>query len=113
MSTKMENNLKKILAKEYNTIKEVMRIIDMSGFGISLIVDDENKLLGLVSEGDIRRAIISGHDIKSKISDIMNKNPVTVDNNVSNEEIINLMINRNVAGKIPILDKNGKILDLA
>lgn len=109
----MENNLNKILAKEYNTIKEVMRIIDISGFGISLIVDDDDKLLGLVSEGDIRRAIINGGDIKSKISDIMNKNPITVNGNTSNEEIINLMINKNVAGKIPILDENNKVLDLA
>ena len=109
----MGEEFKKILVNPEDTIKEVMRTIDSSGFGIALIVDNENKILGIVTDGNIRRAIIGGIDIDSKISTIMNKSPITVKNTDPNQEIINLMKTKNVFGKIPILDENNKVVDLA
>lgn len=108
----MEEKFKKMLVNSESTIKEVMRTIDLSGFGIALIVNDENKLLGVVTDGNIRRAIINGVDINSKISTILNKSPVTVNDTSSNQEIINLMITKNVFGKIPVVDENNKVVDL-
>ncbi len=108
----MEEEFKKILVNPENTIKEVMRSIDLSGFGIALIVDNENKILGVITDGNIRRSIIGGIDIDSKISTIMNKSPITVKNTASNQEITNLMITKNVFGKIPIVDENNKVVDL-
>ncbi len=107
----MKEEFEKILVNPKSTMKEVMRAMDLSGFGIALIVDD-NRLLGIVTDGNIRRAIINGVDLGTKIDTIMNKHPITVKNNASNQEIINLMITKNIFGKIPILDDDGKVVDL-
>ena len=74
----MEDELKKVLVNPDNTIREVMKFIDKYGLGIAIIVNENRKLLGLVTDGNIRRSIINGIDIESKISTIMNKSPITV-----------------------------------
>jgi nucleoside-diphosphate-sugar epimerase len=108
----MDDKFQKMLVNPSNTIREVMRAIDLSGFGMALIVDNENKLLGLVTDGNIRRAILNGIDINANITSIMNKSPITVKDTSSNEEIIALMITKNVFGKIPVLDENNHVVDL-
>ena len=43
-----------------------------------IVVDSSNKLLGILSDGDIRKSIISGKKLSDKIADIYNKNPYYV-----------------------------------
>ncbi|MGQ4876555.1 MAG: CBS domain-containing protein, partial [Promethearchaeia archaeon] len=64
---------------ENESIKEVMRHIDKNSFRFAVIVNNENKLKGVVSDGDIRRSILKGIDISQSISLIMNKNPLVIE----------------------------------
>ena len=51
-----------------------MKILDNAGSQILLVVGDQNKLNGIITDGDIRRGILQGYSIKEKVEKIMNKN---------------------------------------
>lgn len=108
-------NIKKLLAKETNTIKEVMRVIDGGALSIAFITDEKENLKGTVTDGDIRRALKNGLDINSQAKDIMNKTPITVKEGKEKEEIeqqtskIKNEFSKFYTVKIPVVDGSGKI----
>ncbi|MBI4234984.1 NAD-dependent epimerase/dehydratase family protein [Candidatus Peregrinibacteria bacterium] len=70
--------LSDITIGENTIIKEAMRVIDLLGLRLVYIVDKENKLLGVVSDSEIRKAIIKGVDIKEKVTGILNPAPLVL-----------------------------------
>lgn len=56
-------------------IVEAMQRIDANAHGILFIVNEKNKLLGTVTDGDIRRWIIKTGSLEVKVSELMNKDP--------------------------------------
>lgn len=64
--------IKKLLSRSNNSIIEVMMIINENGMGISFVIDDDQKLIGLVTDGDIRQAIIKRVELDTKITEVMN-----------------------------------------
>jgi len=79
--------------------------------GISLVTDDEDRLLGTITDGDIRRAIISKISLSDPVGSIMNRNPLTGRQEDSWKAVETMMRSGNVV-QLPILDRNGKIVAL-
>jgi nucleoside-diphosphate-sugar epimerase/CBS domain-containing protein len=75
MNTK---RIKDIIASELLSIKEVIRLIDKSGLRVAYIVDDNKKLIGVVSDSEIRKAILKGKNVKELVKDIINPYPVVL-----------------------------------
>tara|TARA_Y100000591_G_scaffold333291_1_gene375397 strand:+ start:10906 stop:11952 length:1047 start_codon:yes stop_codon:yes gene_type:complete len=92
------------------TVKQAIEGLNESGLRILLVVNEEDELLGTVTDGDIRRAILTGISVENKVTDIMNKNPIYVKKNEQDEVIKSLMIENNILS-IPVLE-NGKVIDL-
>lgn len=107
--------LKEAFVKRKQSIRDVMLNITKSALGTALVVDDKQKLQGIVTDGDIRRAILKGVDINEPIESIMNKNPLTARANSKEEQILNEIRLRNIPGRapVPIVDEQNNILDLA
>ena len=66
-----------ILVNPGTKIKDVLNIINQAPHknlpsGIAIVVDDSNSLLGIVTDGDVRRALLGGHDIEEPITNVMN-----------------------------------------
>jgi len=59
-----------------SAIKDAMECIDKSGKGIVLIVDKNRKLCGILTDGDIRRALLTGNNFKTPVKTIMITNPI-------------------------------------
>lgn len=59
--------LEKMVCHQNATIREVMMCIDNNARGTAFIVDDENRLTGVVTDGDIRRLLIEGYGINDSI----------------------------------------------
>lgn len=121
MGTRMNKKVNKITVKKGDSIKQTMRTIDQAGLGIAFIVNENNKFLGLVTDGDIRRAILKGIDIdKTLIEQIMNRNPLLVKRAWAEEKLQNFlqsskilsMVPRYEAMKIPVLDENEQVVDI-
>jgi dTDP-glucose pyrophosphorylase len=84
-----------------------MEVIDKNRYGIALITDNDGLLLGTVTDGDIRRYILSERSIDEPILNMMWNKPVTISHNASEKDIRELM-NKNLFRNIPILDDSGR-----
>jgi arabinose-5-phosphate isomerase len=66
-------------ARETTLMNEVIRIIDEKKFGIVIIVDNNNAVKGVITDGDLRRNLIKGIDFtKTRAGDCMTGNPLTI-----------------------------------
>lgn len=103
--------IKKFLVKATDSIHEVIRIIDKNKTGIALVTSDNGELIGTVTDGDIRRCMISGCDFKNKCADIMNKNPITATKSDTKSKLHKLIKQHRIR-HIPIIDENRVPFDL-
>jgi len=94
-----------------STIKEALAIIDNGGLQIALIVDENDKLLGTLTDGDIRRGLLKGLDLNSFIESIIFKTPTVANVSDTKETILNLALSKKLH-QIPIVDDNRKIIGL-
>lgn len=106
----MSHDWKKVLASPATSIRKLLTIIDDAALKIALVVSEDNHLLGSVSDGDIRRALIAGKKLSTPAEDIMNKNPITADIKASKDELLSILENKELLS-IPIIDK-GKVVGL-
>lgn len=106
----MINSWKKAILSPLQTIKIALEIIDSEALRVALVVSDDNSLLGVVTDGDIRRGLLAGKGLDSPVSEVMNSNPVTGKALSSREELIELMNKFDILF-IPIIDK-GKLIGL-
>ena len=104
-------NIKNIKLKQNATIKEALGIIDSGAMQIALVVDDNDKLLGTLTDGDIRRGILRGLDLDSSIETIVFKEPAIAKISNTKEEILKIALSKKLH-QIPIVDDNGIVLDL-
>ena len=106
------------LIRESDTIKTALRKTNEAFFGkIICIVDGKGKLLGGVTAGDLRRAILAGHSINEKVKKIYNQNISFIyEKELQNRkfklsDFNNKEINESIF-YIPIVDKNKKVKDI-
>ena len=55
---------------EKANIYEALQVIDNNGHGVTFVVDGKNKIVGVATDGDIRRALIRNSDLNQKITDV-------------------------------------------
>lgn len=106
----MSHNWKNILVSPLSNIREVLKVIDSEALQLALVVDLDNRLLGTVTDGDIRRALINDLPLSHPITEIMFTTPTVVDYSISKAEVLELM-NAKQLHSIPILD-NGIVVGL-
>ena len=102
---------KKTLISPSQSIVEAMRIIDMSALQIALVVDEQARLLGVVTDGDIRRGILKGVQLDQPVTKIMAGDFTSAQEISSKEEIIALMKGK-ALNQLPVLDNDGHVVDL-
>ena len=86
-----------------SSIHDAIEVIDRVGLRVALVVDSSHHLQGIVTDGDIRRGLLRGLTIESKISEVMNRNPLTAKVETSRRELLN-MLSKGQLLAIPILD---------
>jgi dTDP-glucose pyrophosphorylase/predicted transcriptional regulator len=101
----MSHNWKNILVSPSSSIQEVLKVIDQEALQLALVVDDENKLFGTVTDGDIRRAIIKGVSLTSPVCEVMFKTPTTITSNTTKKQALEVM-NTKQLNSIPILENS-------
>lgn len=92
-------------------IVEAIKIIDHGDLQIALVVNEGGELLGTVTDGDIRRAIMRHLSLDEPVKNIMNKQPRFIYREESREKAISLM-KANKIRQIPVLDENRCLVGL-
>ncbi len=90
---------------------ECMRIMAIAGTGIALAVDSEFRLIGTISDGDIRGALLKGCPLDSPASPHINRNCFHVLPTVPRVEVLDIMQARRFE-QVPIVDELGKVMGL-
>ncbi|WP_339764469.1 nucleotidyltransferase family protein [uncultured Sulfitobacter sp.] len=103
----MSDLWKSILLRPDQAIRECLEILDKGSLRIALVVDDAMTLLGVLTDGDVRRALLRNITMDSPVSDIMTTTPVTADQHNTRKEIVELMEQKQLL-VVPLLD--GKTL---
>ena len=108
--------LKHLLISEIQTIREAIQSIDRNAKGIVLIVDSENRLLGTVTDGNIRRAILGGVSLDACVKDLVGADweypdPIAAEVGLASHDLLSLMREKGVR-QLPLLDKEGRVSDL-
>lgn len=103
--------ISELIVIEDNSIRTALRILDKSGSGVLFIVNSDSVLVGIVTDGDIRRSLINDVSLEEKISEIMNKDFVSLPIRSSNQIILQTLSDK--IKVIPLIDKDGKVVDFA
>lgn len=105
----MKRDVSFFLMKKDQTIEEVLRRLGAQN--IVLIVDDARRLLGTVTDGDARRAILERIALSSSVGRVMHTRPITAEVGVSEEDLLQLMLENDVK-QLPIVDGDNVVRDL-
>lgn len=94
------------------SMKDALSVIDKGAMQIALLVDQDNRLLATITDGDIRRALLRGEPLDAPVQSFMNPNPYTgmVE---EGEEIWQRTMQRHSLKHLPLLDSSGHICGLA
>ena len=97
------------IIKEKSTLKDAIVELSKKGLGIVSVIDDENNLKGVITDGDLRRQLDKGADIYSlNVEDAMSVHPVTVDDDRLAIAALMLMKEKNISC-LPVLH-DGKVV---
>jgi dTDP-glucose pyrophosphorylase len=101
----------KITVKPSISIKEAMNALNKSAQKCLVIVDSEQRLLGTLTDGDIRKAMLTGFVLGDSIENIFNINPITFYAGSYNLEDAKKLFIESGLTLIPILDCDRKVID--
>ena len=79
-----------------STVKEALKIIDFGAKKIALIVDSDKNLIGTITDGDIRRGLLSGLRLEDSIENIIFKNPTTCKIDDSKDKILEIALEKKI-----------------
>lgn len=97
-------NLKATLITAQTTISQAVKHMDSEA---ALVTDPQGRLIGLITDGDIRRAFLAGAALNTPVNEIMTHKPVTVPEKTPPMAITALMMQRKIR-HLPVIDKNGR-----
>ena len=92
------------------SIKQALKVIDKGAIKVAVVLSDDGLLLGMLNDGDIRRALLKGMSLDDSITSIINRDPVVANINDTKERILELA-NEKKLHQIPIIS-NGKLIGI-
>jgi len=111
LKKKPNRNWRSVLVKSDSNLENAIKKLDKSALQIILVIGKNNKLIGTVTDGDIRRGLLKGLNTKDKINSIINRKPITANIITSTNQIQKIMLKKQVR-QIPILNNKGQVIDL-
>src|SRR5690349_8672386 len=103
--------LNALIIPENASIRDAMEAIDRGANEVALVVSATGQLLGTVSDGDVRRALLRGDTLADPVLPRMEPSPQLVTADASRAEVLDLMRARSLA-QIPIVDTDRRLLGM-
>ena len=104
-------DLEQIQVIKSMTVKEAIVKMDDIGYGVCVCIDNSNKVIGIMTDGDFRRSVLKGLDLNNSVESIVNKDFIKVDEGYSREDIKKIFSNP-VARSIPVIRANGTLQNI-
>jgi len=100
-----------VVTKSTDSLSKGIKVLHDGALRIALVVGQDKKLLGTLTDGDVRRALIKNMPMDTVITSVMNAHPTTVSTNIQKKEIIALMESNDLL-HMPVLNENSELCDL-
>jgi dTDP-glucose pyrophosphorylase/predicted transcriptional regulator len=107
----MVSNWKNAVVSPETSLGDAIAVVDASGLQVALVVSSDGILQGILTDGNIRRAILAGKSLQVRVSEAMSPKPTTVTASTSREQLLTLM-RRKVFHQLPVVDDGGRIVGL-
>src|SRR3981081_36254 len=95
---------------EDTALIETLRRIDQGNLQLA-VVERDGKIVGTVTDGDVRRALLSGVGLDASVDQVMNRTPIVAPVGISNAAALSLM-RRHSIHQLPIVDADGKVVEV-
>jgi len=106
----VETNLTDLVVRPDASVREALSRMNATPHLIQLVTDTEGRLVGLVTDGDIRRGFVNGANLESPIRECMHIDPITA---TCVEEAITII--SDLSGRrrcVPVIDESGKLIQI-
>lgn len=103
------------LVESTMTVQEALFVITDKGLGAVSVVDSEKKMLGVLTDGDIRRGLSKGVDFLSRpVTELMTKNPKTITKEKLAAQALHLMESNHPKPitVLPVIDDENRVIGL-
>jgi dTDP-glucose pyrophosphorylase/predicted transcriptional regulator len=100
-----------VSVRSFSTALEALRVIDRGAAQIALVVDEQQRLLGTLTDGDIRRGLLNGETLEAPAERLMNRQFRFVRSGEDQAAVLEMM-RREVLRQIPVLDEQGRVVEL-
>ena len=103
---------RKALVNSDVTLQQALQVLDAAALRIVMIVDEDDKLLGTLTDGDVRRALLKHMPLQTPIVEVMNTQPRTAEQTWRECRLIAMMEQYELL-QIPLVDGEGRVVGLA
>lgn len=100
------------LASMDASLEQAIQVLDKAALRIALIVDHMGTLVGTLTDGDVRRALLKHLPLDTPVRQVMNPNPRTAKMGWTDSRILALLEQHELL-QLPLVDDDGKVVDLA
>jgi dTDP-glucose pyrophosphorylase len=107
----MKRDLDALMIRPGASLREAMVAIDQGSAAIALVVGSEGYLVGVLSDGDIRRALIHGASLNEPVDPYVSKDPAVLPGGFDRAAALDLMRARRLS-QIPEVDAEGRLIGL-
>ncbi|NBV41447.1 CBS domain-containing protein [bacterium] len=107
---KADYYMKKLLVAHTISVREAMKRLNQTAEKILLVVDSDNRLLGTLTDGDIRRHLIANGDMTWPVVDVYNPSPISIQAGLPETAIKELFLQSKV-DVIPVVNDQGQVVD--
>lgn len=107
----MNKNWKAVSVSSTMPLKSVIGVLDKGRLGIVLVTDAEDILCGTVTDGDVRRALLSHKSMETPVSEIMCVTPQVAELNWSREKLLSAMESSRVL-QLPLIDSQRRVVGI-
>lgn len=102
---------KKIAVPKHTPLEAAIAILDKGAKRIVLVIDENERLLGTLTDGDVRRALLRHQPLTTPISEVMCASPQVAQFDWSREKILAMMESTRLL-QLPVLDPDGRVVGL-
>ena len=102
---------RKALLTDNATLHQAIACLDVSSLQIALVVTEDGRLLGTLTDGDIRRGLLRGLEMDSTVESIINREPLVVPPQLDRNIVLQLM-QANKVHQLPVVDENRFVVGL-